>query len=131
MMIYPGEKTESGFWEAKGATIRLGYAELAVLRRALAETEGFDLMQMEGFGDGERPWDEVESPLKPFLNHEDDDGSIGPLECFAVYPTMERIVEGWRRDAPEGVTDRIIGFGEQITETMKVCSKNGWELVFA
>jgi hypothetical protein len=130
-MIYPGEKTDGGFWEIKGVTIRLGYAELATLRRCLAEDEGFDLMSMEGFGDGERPWDEVDSRLKPFLGHEDDGGSINPTECFEVYPTMERILEGWRRNPPEGINDRIINFGVQIVEAMKLCSKNGWELVFA
>lgn len=109
--------------------VRLGYTQLSILRRELAQSEGIDLMQMEGYGEGETSWDEVDTSLRPFLDHPDDEGSLSPRECFEVYPTMERILEGWRDDShkPEMITD----IGLEIVEVMKACSKNGWELTFS
>ena len=51
------------------------YTGFGVLRRWLAQTEGFDLVEMCGFG-GQRPWSDVSTTLKPLLDHPDDDGPL-------------------------------------------------------
>lgn len=89
---------------------RIGYGGFMVLRRMLAAEIGIHLNKMAGFvnfeGDwetrtfsevnGHLPWDNVNSPLVPLLNHSDCDGDIdiehlGPLakELRRLAPFLE------------------------------------------
>ena len=75
------------------------YSGFARFRRTIAAMEGIDLDNMYGFGGSinpnckQIPWDTVDSPLKPLLNHSDCDGELTPEECAQVWPRLEEIVQ--------------------------------------
>ena len=72
-------------------------------RRRLAQEEGFNLNEMEGFEPlweidvpKGRPWSEVNTQLVALLNHSDCDGELSPLECAEVAARLEEILDKWR-----------------------------------
>lgn len=78
------------------------YRAFQCFREALAKHEGFDLNEMEGFfapwrGHDRstfpnRSWDEVDTPLEPLLNHDDNEGELTPDECRQVAPRLREVV---------------------------------------
>lgn len=78
------------------------YSGFGLFREALAEYEGIRLRDMAGFcapwrGDDPEthpnlPWDKVDTPLKPLLNHSDCDGDLSPEECAQIAPRLREVV---------------------------------------
>lgn len=98
------------------------YGLFAEFRRELAALEGFELGEMRGF-DGERSWDEVTTPLAPFLNHSDCDGDLSPEECAQVWPRLADLLPLLPQEY-----DRINGAG--LVEDMRECAASGQRLEF-
>ena len=76
-----------------------GYIGFTLFRSVLADHEGFDLMQMEGFGPLRSgvphpcvPWDTVTTPLRPLLDHSDVEGHLTPEECRQVASRLREII---------------------------------------
>ncbi|MFE5624610.1 hypothetical protein ACFQ8S_21345 [Streptomyces virginiae] len=75
LVLFPGDGDNSS------PDVSWSYSSFAAFRRRLAETEGFVLSEMWGFG-GERPWSDVSTALEPLLDHPDDSGDdLSPAEC--------------------------------------------------
>ena len=78
------------------------YSGFGRFREALAEHEGFNLNEMQGFcapwrGDDpethpNRSWDEITTPLKPLLNHSDCEDDLSPEECAQIAPRLREVV---------------------------------------
>jgi hypothetical protein len=68
------------------------YPGFGVFRRELAALEGISLDAMAGYGIEGIPWDTVENPLVPLLNHSDCTGRLSPEECAEVYPRLEMLI---------------------------------------
>lgn len=106
-------------------------------RTRLAASEGFDLDEMQGFGKGEyftddrvhgtRPWDEIDTPLKPLLNHSDCDGHLTPEECAQVAPRLREVVNGWP-DTIEHHYHRLSALN--LAACMEACAAAGENLEF-
>lgn len=73
------------------------YSGFMRFRSRLAQAEGFDLEQMDGFQRAWEParpmrsWDEITTPLKPLLEHSDCDGELTPEECAQVEPRLREV----------------------------------------
>jgi len=100
-------------------------------RERLAEAEGFNLREMRGFKPFDAPetwvgksWDDVETPLKPLLNHSDCDGYLDDYECEEVLPRLREITVGWPRD------DYDRRQVQALIEGMEHCIEHGCALVF-
>lgn len=113
------------------------YSGFNVFRTRLAASEGFDLDEMQGFGKGEyftaervpgtRSWDEIDTPLKPLLNHSDCDGLLTAAECAQVAPRLREVVNGWP-DTIETQYDRWSAL--HLAHCMDVCAASGENLEF-
>lgn len=74
------------------------YGGFARFREEIAAIEGVKLRDMYGFGGWSNPdckqipWDTVNTPLKPLLDHSDCDGELTPEECAEVYPRLEQLI---------------------------------------
>lgn len=108
-----------------------------LFRRRLAEAEGLDLEEMQGYGKynefgnhvpGARSWDEIDTPLKPLLDHSDCDGELTPEECAQVFPRLRKILEGWDLDDPGFHYDYRSGL--RLADCMEACTKAGEKLEF-
>ena len=102
---------------------RWSYSGFNRFRRRLAEHEGFNLDQMQGFN-GKRDWDEITTDLKPLLNHSDCDGELTPEECKQVGPRLYGIAMTW----PEDDYDRRSAL--VLAEDMAKCVINDTSLEF-
>lgn len=75
------------------------YGGFMRFREELAKMEGIVLKDMYGFGGWTNPnckqipWETVDSPIVPLLNHSDCDGDLSPEECAQVYPRLAALVE--------------------------------------
>lgn len=95
-------------------------------RERLAAAEGFRLDDMHGFkplslGDSawtDRSWDDVDTPLRPLLDHSDCDGALTIDECVQVLPRLLEIVERWPDDE-EHRYDRTNGLA--LVDCMVAC----------
>ena len=103
------------------------YDRFSQFRSRLAEAEGFNLREMQGFG-GHQGWDGVESDLKSLLNHSDCAGDLTPAECAQVFPRLRQIVEGWDLDDPAFDYDRRNGL--VLATCMEACARNDTALEF-
>lgn len=83
---------------------RWSYTGFGEFRARLAAAENINLNRMEGYcrrycdhSDGSEcdattPWDGVDSPLVPLLNHSDCDGELSAEECARVWPRLNAIL---------------------------------------
>lgn len=71
-----GLDTSHGCWNG-------GYGRFNSFRRNIAESIGFNLREMEGFG-GSISFETMDHPVKPLLDHSDCDGELTPIECSSV-----------------------------------------------
>jgi hypothetical protein len=79
----------------------MGYAQFGMLRRCIALYEGIDLDGMHGYG-GTRPWSTVDTPVRDFLDHDDDRGHLTPDQCAVIEPRLRHIVdELWPADVDD------------------------------
>jgi len=87
-------------------------------RSRLAREIGIDLDAMVGFG-GIASWSIHNDPLIPFLNHDDNCGSLEPEVCATVAPRLEEVVSGW----PRYDTDKERAF--EIARGMRKAAERG------
>ncbi|MFE9742253.1 hypothetical protein [Streptomyces sp. NPDC006477] len=74
------------------------YSGFAAFRRRMAETEGFVLSEMRGFG-GERRWNEVSIVLQALLNRPDAGGDdLSPAACASVLIRLEVVLDQRARE---------------------------------
>ncbi|MFF4803441.1 hypothetical protein ACFY1U_34465 [Streptomyces sp. NPDC001351] len=106
------------------------YTGFGMFREWLAQTEGFALAEMRGFG-GDRDWSSVSTMLKPLLNHPDDDGpDLTPAQCAAMLPRLEEILDhGLPDDSDPVLRRRIEDVGELVT-VLRSCVDKNVELIF-
>ncbi|WP_084963335.1 hypothetical protein [Thermoactinospora rubra] len=107
------------------------YSGFNRFRERLAVAEGFALDEMEGFKPFDAPdtwvgkrWDEVQTSLKPLLDHSDCGGYLLARECEEVLPRLREIVATW----PETDYDRRAA--EALIAGMEHCVEHGCAMVF-
>lgn len=102
-----------------------------MFREWLAQAEGFTLTEMHGF-DGDRQWSSVSTTLAPLLNHPDNDGpNLAPVQCAAMLPRLEAILEQCQPDDSDPVLGRHIEDISQLITVLRLCVDKGVELLFA
>lgn len=117
------------------------YGDFGEFRRALARWEGFDLDAMAGHcapwrGDDplthqNRPWDEIDVPLKPLLNHSDCDGDLSPEECAQVAPRLREAIDALWPDSDGSLEARLYrGNGLALADGMDRAAAAGERLGF-
>ncbi|MET9415343.1 hypothetical protein ABZY03_14390 [Streptomyces klenkii] len=100
-----------------------------LFRNWLAQTEGFTLPEMVGFG-GNRPWSSVTTTLAPLLDHPDHEGDLVPAQCAAMLPRLEAIIGERPHTADDPVFQRRIEDTRRLIDVMKYCVDKGVTLDF-
>ncbi|RVU29036.1 hypothetical protein EOT10_04160 [Streptomyces antnestii] len=122
LTLFPGDGDTSS------PDVAWSYSDFAAFRRQLAQAEGFALSEMRGFG-GERPWSDVSTSLKSLLDRPDDGGGeLSPIECAALLPRLEVIVDQWRNEVD--VPQTHIDAAQQLTVVLRLCVAMNVELLF-
>lgn len=96
-------------------------------RHHLAEQIGIDLDKMQGFNHrriGVIPWDQVNDPIVPLLNHSDCDGTLSAKDCRTVAPRLRQLVNDW----PVDDYDRVMALS--LAEGMERAAKARQKLRF-
>lgn len=107
----------------KGISASWSYSGFNLFRNRLAKEIGINLVNMEGFG-GQTSWKMIKDDIKPFLNHSDCDGSLGPVTCGKVARRIEELVDKWSdRDY-----DKEMALS--LALDMRILSKNKKRLIF-
>ncbi|NEC49920.1 hypothetical protein G3I18_15220 [Actinospica acidiphila] len=123
LMLFPGDG------DVTSPHVEWSHSGFALFRRWLAQIEGFELDEMDGFG-GERPWSGVHTTLEPLLNHPDDHGELTPAHCAAVLPRLEEIHDHHVSDAGDpDVRQHFEDVGRLIT-VLRICVAKDAELYF-
>ncbi|WP_330480000.1 hypothetical protein [Streptomyces sp. NBC_00724] len=106
------------------------YSGFAAFRWRLAETEGFVLLEMWGFG-GERPWSEVSTALEPLLDHPDIGGDdLTPAECASILVRLEEITDQWTREGGNQRLQQHIEDARQLAGVLRLCIEKDVPLTF-
>jgi hypothetical protein len=82
------------------------YASFHEFRKKIAFSIGIDLEEMQGFRKrhpvdkdyvkiGYKSWNDVKSPLKYLLNHQDDTGFLNSEQCKIIVPHLKMILILW------------------------------------
>ncbi|WP_225846884.1 hypothetical protein [Streptomyces sp. HPF1205] len=122
--LFPGDD------DITSPDVSWSYTGFGVFRRWLAQTEGFTLEEMHGFG-GQRPWNDVFTTLEPLLNHPDDDGpDLTPTQCAAILPRLQEIA-GQPQDASTApLLQRHIDDARQLVVVLQLCIEKDVDLIF-
>lgn len=132
-------------WEGSG-TVGLAFSHCKAswaysgfhsFRMRLAAEIGVYLPAMEGFCTGSAshtsgfsgdvrpiPWEKVDDPIVPLLNHSDSGGFLTPGECMAIRGRMRYLISRWDEDD----YDRI--HGQMLAEGMDKAIELGEMLEF-
>lgn len=106
------------------------YGGFARFRERLAEAEGINLRDMEGYG-GTRSWELPNgtpvTPLAPFLCHSDCDGYLDGYDCASVLPRLRFIVASW----PDDPLDYDKRQARALIAGMEHCAEHRCALVFS
>ena len=78
---------------------------------------------------------EIESthPVYPLIDHDDNDGDMGPDDCGQVAAYLETLFPEWERELEEDPDEDLeedIERGKKLAELMKRCHENGDTLLF-
>lgn len=99
-------------------------------RERLAQTEGFSLPEMWGFG-GDRPWSDISTTLKPLLDHPDTGGDdLSATACAAMLPRLEAVIGEWQQEPGEPLLQQHIQDARQLITVLRFCVDESVELVF-
>ncbi|MBG7697698.1 hypothetical protein HCJ76_06300 [Streptomyces sp. MC1] len=124
LMLFPGDG------DVASPDISWSYTGFNMFRKWLAQTEGFTLTEMDGFG-GERQWGGVSTTLAPLLNHPDDHGpDLAPAQCAAMLPRLEAILVQRQPDENDPVLRRRIEDVRQLITVLRLCVDKDVELIF-
>ncbi|MGQ4354901.1 hypothetical protein [Streptomyces drozdowiczii] len=125
LMLFPGDD------DVTSPDVSWSYTGFGMFREWLAQTEGFALAEMDGFG-GERDWSSVSTKLEPLLNHPDDDGpDLTSAQCAAMLPRLEATILDHRLPDPsDPVLRRRIEDVSQLVTVLRSCVDKNVDLVF-
>ncbi|TWD11710.1 hypothetical protein FB570_12417 [Streptomyces sp. T12] len=123
LMLFPGDG------DVTSPDVSWSYTGFHMFRQWLADTEGFTLAEMRGFG-GEREWSSVSTTLTPLLDHPDDDGSLTAAQCAAMLPRLEAIIDQLRPEDGDLVLQRRVDDARQLVTVMKYCLGKSVDLLF-
>ncbi|KPC63673.1 hypothetical protein ADL27_62745 [Streptomyces sp. NRRL F-6602] len=124
IVLFPGDDDTSS------PDVSWSYNGFAIFRRWLAQVEGFALDEMHGFG-GQRPWDEILTPLAPLLNHPDDDGpDLTASECAAILPRLREIADKAGGGSTDPLLRRHIAAARQLVVVLQLCIEKDVDLLF-
>ncbi|MEV7894385.1 hypothetical protein [Streptomyces cyaneofuscatus] len=124
LILFPGDGDNSS------PDASWSYSGFAAFRRRLAESEGFVLSEMWGFG-GERPWSEVSTALKPLLDHPDTGGDdLSPAECASILVQLEAITNQWTRENRDQLLQQHVEDVSQLADVLRLCIQKDVPLVF-
>ncbi|MFF7155718.1 hypothetical protein [Streptomyces sp. NPDC008139] len=122
--LFPGDDDTSS------PDVSWSYTGFDVFRQWLAQTEGFALDEMHGFG-GSRPWNDVSTALAPLLNHPDDDGpDLSPTQCAALLPRLQEIADRPQQDGTDPLLQRHIDDARQLAVVLQLCIEKDIDLLF-
>jgi len=94
------------------------YSGFDEFRHRLALEAGIDLYMMDGFG-GDIPFDSVEDPIKPLLDHSDCDGELTPEECSTIAPRLRELVSNWFDDDYDKTNASRLAYGMELAASNK------------
>lgn len=123
LLLFPGDGA------VESPDVSWSYTGFHMFREWLANTEGFSLAEMHGFG-GDRAWSSVSITLAPLLNHSDDQGSLTAAQCAAMLPRLEAIIDQLHAEDGDPVLLRRVDDARQLVTVVKYCLDKGVELVF-
>ncbi|MET8771101.1 hypothetical protein [Streptomyces sp. NPDC004658] len=124
LVLFPGDGDNSS------PDVSWSYSGFAAFRRRLAETEGFVLSEMSGFG-GERPWSEVSTALEPLLDHPDAAGDdLSPADCASILVRLETITDQWAQEGGDQLLQRQVEDARQLAGVLRHCIEKDVPLVF-
>ncbi|MER5688383.1 hypothetical protein [Streptomyces sp. NPDC002205] len=124
LVLFPGDGDTSS------PDVSWSYSGFAAFRRRLAETEGFILSEMWGFG-GKRPWSEVSTALEPLLDHPDVGGDdLSPAECASMLVRLEAIADQWAREGSGHRLQQHIEDARQLAGVLRLCIEKHVPLAF-
>ncbi|MGW6479513.1 hypothetical protein ACWGDS_16665 [Streptomyces sp. NPDC055059] len=124
LVLFPGDGDNSS------PDVSWSYSGFAAFRRRLAETEGFALSEMWGFG-GERLWSDVSTALEPLLDHPDDGGDdLSPAECASILLRLEAITDQWAREGDVEYLQQHIEDARQLADVLRLCIEKDVPLTF-
>ncbi|MEU5045374.1 hypothetical protein [Streptomyces griseorubiginosus] len=124
LVLFPGDDDTSS------PDVSWSYTGFGVFRRWLARAEGFELNEMHGHG-GQRPWNDVSTPLAPLLHHPDDDGpDLLPSQCAAILPRLREIADQPRGGSIAPFLQRHLDDARQLVVVLQLCIDKNVDLVF-
>ncbi|MGP9022914.1 hypothetical protein ACT1U9_31485 [Streptomyces sp. BR1] len=124
LVLFPGDGNNDS------PDISWSYTGFGMFRKWLAQTEGFTLHEMRGFG-GQRPWSEATTTLTPLLDHPDDAGELTPAQCAAILPRIREIAEQQPyEDHLDPVQQRRIDDVRQLLVVLRLCIDKDVDLLF-
>ncbi|MFG3384237.1 hypothetical protein [Streptomyces sp. NPDC047999] len=124
LVLFPGDGDNSS------PDVSGSYSGFAAFRRRLAETEGFVLAEMRGFG-GERPWSDVSTALEPLLDHPDAGGNdLSPDECASILVRLEAITDQWAREGNDQLLRQHVEDARQLAGVLRLCIEKDVPLAF-
>ncbi|MEV5205393.1 hypothetical protein [Streptomyces sp. NPDC053720] len=124
LVLFPGDGDTSS------PDVSWSYSGFAAFRRCLAETEGFVLSEMWGFG-GARRWSEVSTALEPLLDHPDVGGDdLTSAECASILVRLEAITDQWAREGIDQRLQQHIEDARQLAIVLRLCIEKDVPLAF-
>uniref|UniRef100_A0AAU3I9B5 Uncharacterized protein n=1 Tax=Streptomyces sp. NBC_01393 TaxID=2903851 RepID=A0AAU3I9B5_9ACTN len=91
-----------------------------LFRQWLAQTEGFALPEMVGFG-GKRAWSSITTTLAPLLDRPDDDGDLAPAQCAAMLPRLKAIISEQPQPCDDPILQRRMDDTRRLIDVLKYC----------
>ncbi|MGW2279334.1 hypothetical protein [Streptomyces sp. NPDC001770] len=124
LVLFPGDGDNSS------ADVSWSCTGFAAFRRRLAESEGFVLSEMWGFG-GERPWSDASTVLEPLLDHPENGGdAISPAECASLLVGVEAIAGRWVREGGDQLLRQHIEDARRLAGVLRLCIEKHVPLIF-
>ncbi|MGW3330461.1 hypothetical protein ACWDF9_07940 [Streptomyces rubiginosohelvolus] len=124
LMLFPDDD------DVASPDVSWSYTGFGMFREWLAQTEGFALAEMDGFG-GDRQCSSVSTTLEPLLNHPDDHGpDLTPAQCASAMPRLEAIRDHRLPDDSDPVLRRRIEDVSQLVSVLRLCVDKNVVLIF-
>lgn len=94
------------------------YSGFNRFRHRLADEISINLDEMEGFG-GNKPWANINDPIKLFLSHSDCDGTMSVSDCKTAGKRLKQLVSSW--DANDYDRQTALRLAKDMISTDKRC----------
>jgi hypothetical protein len=124
LVLFPGDDDNSS------PDVAWSYSGFAEFRRWFAQAEGFGLDEMDGFG-GLRSWNDVRTPLAPFLDHPDVGGpDLSPIQCAAMLPRLREIADQSQERGPDPLVQGHMADARNLAIVLRFCIDKDVDLLF-